>query len=190
MGTRNLTMVLLKRKIKVAQYGQWDGYPTGQGKTIAKFLQRVNVEKFKEKVNNVSFIDKQELDTIFEECSGDDIKIQMLPVWYSRDTAAEILTWINKGKAKQLRNDLEFAADSLFCEWAYLINLDNQTVEVYKGFNKKPLTKKDRFYNLWIREKNNSNKYNPIKLVKKYKFKDFTVKEMERLEKQLGEENE
>jgi hypothetical protein len=32
--------------------------------------------------------------------------------------------------------------------------------------------------------------YQPIKLVKKYKFEDFTSKEMERLEKQLGEENE
>jgi hypothetical protein len=137
MGTRNLTMVLSKRKIKVAQYGQWDGYPTGQGKTIAKFLQRANIEKFKEKVDNVTFIDDKDLEKVYEECSKGNSEINLLPPELNRDTAAKILTLIYKGKVKQLRNDLDFAADSLFCEWAYLINLDNQTVEVYLGFNKR-----------------------------------------------------
>lgn len=31
MGTRNLTAVYLDGQYKVAQYGQWDGYPEGQG---------------------------------------------------------------------------------------------------------------------------------------------------------------
>jgi len=29
MGTRNLTIVTSNGKTKVAQYGQWDGYPGG-----------------------------------------------------------------------------------------------------------------------------------------------------------------
>jgi hypothetical protein len=32
MGTRNLTIVIADKKIKVAQYGQWDGYIEGNGK--------------------------------------------------------------------------------------------------------------------------------------------------------------
>jgi hypothetical protein len=31
----------------------------------------------------------------------------------------------------------EFLADSLFCEWAYIINLDTEILEIYKGFQKK-----------------------------------------------------
>lgn len=39
MGTRNLTAVYLDGQYKVAQYGQWDGYPEGQGITVLTFLR-------------------------------------------------------------------------------------------------------------------------------------------------------
>jgi hypothetical protein len=32
--------------------------------------------------------------------------------------------------------DTDFAADSLFCEWAYVVDLDAQQLEAYKGFQK------------------------------------------------------
>lgn len=34
MGTRHLICVYYKRRFAIAQYGQWDGYPGGQGLTI------------------------------------------------------------------------------------------------------------------------------------------------------------
>src|SRR5205085_10459690 len=32
----------------------------------------------------------------------------------------------------------DFPLDSLFCEWAYVIDLDNQKFEVYRGFQTAP----------------------------------------------------
>ena len=47
MGTRNLTIVISDDKRKIAQYGQWDGYPSGQGVTALKFLRKMDMTKFK-----------------------------------------------------------------------------------------------------------------------------------------------
>ncbi len=56
MGTRNLTCVYLDGKCKVAQYGQWDGYPEGQGVTCLNFLRDEMVEpKFREELRKRQF---------------------------------------------------------------------------------------------------------------------------------------
>ena len=53
----------------------------------------------------------------------------------------------------KLNNEISFAADSLFCEWAWVIDLDAGTFEGFKGFNTdRPLTPEDRFYFLRNRE--------------------------------------
>ena len=58
MGTRNLTAVYIDGEYKVAQYGQWDGYPEGQGLTALHFLRdEMDAEKFKTAVRNSSYID-------------------------------------------------------------------------------------------------------------------------------------
>ena len=50
MGTRNLTLVINQEgEKKVAQYGQWDGYPSGVGAGVLRFLKNKEVfEKFKD----------------------------------------------------------------------------------------------------------------------------------------------
>lgn len=38
MGTRGIHFVISNKQIKVAQYSQWDNYPSGQGLTALKFV--------------------------------------------------------------------------------------------------------------------------------------------------------
>jgi len=144
MGTRNLICVVKDDKYRVAQYGQWDGYPEGQGITALNLLHSMDLEKFKDQVSKTEFISKKEIDKIIQQAEGNWSKAYPQ---FSRDTGTEILSIVyNAEKPIQLYNSIDFAADSLFCEWAYVIDLDKNTFEVYEGFNQFPLSEEDRFY--------------------------------------------
>jgi len=56
----------------------------------------------------------------------------------------------------------KFLYDSLFCEWAYIINLDTETFEGYRGLNKNPAAK-GRYASKKIRD---NNDYLGVTLVK------------------------
>lgn len=167
MGTRNLTIVKKNNQYKVAQYGQWDGYPSGQGQHIVDFLLKLNEyrDEFEKKLELCEYInlnDKELVDKI-------NSNFKNYPQ-FSRDTASEILDFIKNydGDKILLKNDLDFVKDSLFCEWAYVIDMDNNQLEIYEGFNKTPLTEEDRFYDV-----SNSGGYYPVKILTSYKFEDL-----------------
>lgn len=170
MGTRNLTMVINKRgETKVAQYGQWDGYPEGQGATILEFAKdKEKMKKLEEELENVKF---------FNEC--DDIKEYLeeydsrCPTWsnepdnrtgedkywfenlQSRDLGGKILDSIinvdkdclpkEHNRTIYLSNQSDFGKESLMCEWAYCINFQTNKLECFCGFNKDKSKEYPRF---------------------------------------------
>ena len=79
MGTRGVTMVIQEEKVKVAQYGQWDHYPSGQGLTALDILRNTimkskeSFEDFKEKVSKVENMTQNSFDTKLEEIGIDFI---------------------------------------------------------------------------------------------------------------------
>ena len=141
MSTRNLTIVKLNGDIKVAQYGSYDGSPRHQGRTILRFLNTVNIEDFKKKLNNCSWITKDEIDAVWKSV-GCDSKypsekeekefLKQLPS-INNELGANVLYLINRlnGKVK-LYNKYEFLQDSL-CDWAYEIDFDTMKLKVYNG---------------------------------------------------------
>lgn len=160
MGTRHLVAVQIDGVYKVAQYGQWDGYPSGQGVRVLDFLKNGDVEALKRNV--VKAYEPTEEDSIRMWAEfGVDIVATKGMVEYSkanafgekypsldRDTGAGILELIAKSDDEEkipLRLDIGFAGESLFCEWAYVIDFDLGTFEVYKGFNKEPVPADSRF---------------------------------------------
>ena len=186
MGTRNLTVVYSNGKYKVAQYGQFDGYPSGLGVQVLSFLKGCNVDALRDAVNKCTFLtddELKEIDKKIDDILKDNPKFSWQKMYPEllRETTGDILNLILFKNKTKLKNSLEFAADSLFCEWAYVIDLDKNTFEVYKGFNLEPLTKEDRFYFLMneANEMNNERKkyhsnpdkvefYYPVKFVVEY----------------------
>ena len=131
MGTRNLTIVKNKGKVKVAQYCQWDGYPTGQGEAISNFLRdKKNIEKLNTEIQTVEFISHEEENKLWQILgAGNNLFRHVdraLKLGFKeknpelhRDTGAKVLNLIAEGKAKKIA-----------------IELDEKTVTVYVGGKK------------------------------------------------------
>lgn len=182
MGTRHLIAVVADGKFRVAQYGQWDGYPEGQGVGILKYLRKNGTDKL-----------RAGLEFTFE-ATGDDFKrfyaevghdVETSDGWISydkakkfgelypslsRDTGYRILSIVASARPDgrvPLKLSAGFAGDSLFCEWAYVIDLDAGTFEVFEGFNKTPTPSDSRFPSGadWLEK---TDGYEPVALAASY----------------------
>lgn len=132
--------------------------------TCLHFLRDKMIEKdFKDNLLKLRFADDEKLKALAKEFgASEDGTIRMddydrfkraYPELH-RDTGAEILEMIQDGRARILQSDINFAADGLFCEWAWVIDFDKRTFEAYVGYKHEPLTEKDRFYFLRDMEEN------------------------------------
>lgn len=186
MGTRNLTLVMLDGEYKVAQYCQWDGYPSGQGLAALQFVRdNMKLEEFKIKVKESQELSKDEHKQLWVECGAPEDsswvsmdvskKFEEKFPYLHRNCGADILKYIQDSEnGLKLNVDVNFAADSLFCEWAYVVDLDKGTFEVFEGFAKSPLDKTERFYFLSDKAKDG---YYPVKLKQSYSLSDLPTDE-------------
>lgn len=182
MGTRSLTAVFLDEEYKVAQYGQWDGFPEGQGMTALHFLrEEMDEEKFKMALRNSSFIKPLEMRNICEKYGMDENghiapknldQIKKDHPEFDRRMGAEILGIVQSNPdGLKLDNSISFAANSLPCEWAWVIDFDAGVFEAYKGSNRdKPLSENDRFFFLNDQAEGD---YYPVRKVAEWKLNDL-----------------
>jgi hypothetical protein len=180
MGTRHLTAVKINGEYKIAQYGQWDGYPSGQGQTALKFLRsKTNQQRLKRALKHCVWVTEEEINAKLKQMGLDrwmtTEQANMFHAQFpflSRDHGAGILTEVafapKSWRPIKLTNSLEFAADSLYCEWAYVVDFDTNTFEVYRGFNTEPTTG-ERFSEL-PKSQTAGGKYHPVRFVKSYKL--------------------
>jgi hypothetical protein len=174
MGTRNLIAVQLDGEYRVAQYGQWDGYPSGQGAEVLEFLSNWDRPLFEKKLRAVNFYTPDELAAIWREAGADEAgyinydaaqRQHRRTPEISRDAGADILKMVqDRPEGIALKNSIDFAGDSLMCEYAYVIDLDANVLEVFKGFNNEPLPEGARFTNAPRR----GDEYYPVRLAASY----------------------
>lgn len=141
MSTRGLTGFRLDGTLK-AMYNHSDSYPEHLGQQVVEFCKLVDWGNplIKERVANVKLIQQDakpskkkilkyakyaSLSNYDALCSGD---------WYSLLHSLQgvgILNQVIRGKVKHMTDDGDFLVDEVFCEWAYIINLDEETLEVW-----------------------------------------------------------
>ena len=196
MGTRNLTMVIDKQGIiKVAQYGQWDGYPSGNGIEILAFAKdKSNLEKLEKRLEEVEFITPTCSAKPFfkgynkranKNCLTDNDRY-FFETFMSRDVGADILKNIVNEDYSNMPNELKgtiwlgdetkFGQDSIFCEWAYCINFQTNKLECFDGFNKSKKKQHPRFAIKKPQEGSTGNYYG-IRLLKEYDLDNLPDKD-------------
>jgi hypothetical protein len=160
MGTRSLICVYYKGRFVVVQYSQWDGYPEGQGMTILKFLwESKNIELLKEGLQYITTLTEEGLEELKNSVRQESEKLSrfgsffhekiksLWPSSLSRDTGAKILEIITQATAEKrvlISLDFEFVSDSL-CQWAYVVDLDQNTFEVFGDCESKQIAPTTRF---------------------------------------------
>lgn len=119
MGTRHLIIVKDKTgTTKISQYGQWDGYPSGQGRNILAFLKQMNYPEFDKQLRKLREVTQTEVDEI--DKLGEEWP-EKYP-YLSRDCGSKILQMTQDGKVKFVSICTQKEADR-WCEGFYTIDL-------------------------------------------------------------------
>jgi hypothetical protein len=128
MGTRNLTVVKnAMGTTKIAQYGQWDGYPSYTGIQALNFLRdEYNQQLLSAKLDVVEFVSDEEVDKLYKQFETTDWENKDFLNAYPglhRDTGIGILEVVaNATNTIKTVDNTEFANDSLFCEGIYEVD--------------------------------------------------------------------
>jgi len=141
MGTRGTFGFRSNGKDKLG-YNQFDSYPSGRGVVVLEELKEIlktkGVDYLKQRVDAMRLVSDEEKPTAediekLKPYTDLGVSRQSTDDWYclTRKSHGDIKLMLEAG---YMGNSNEFINDSLFCEWGYIINLDDNVLEVYKGF--------------------------------------------------------
>jgi len=152
MSTRGAFGFHIDGKDKI-MYSHYDSYPAGLGEIVASSVEFVfdklalDIEKVRANVRRIKMLDSEKNDkppTAAERrhyaaagLLGKDICYTTYEL-FTHVLGEGLLHLFMTGKLRRMPDSHEFMGDSLFCEWAYIINLDSCRLEFYKGFVKSP----------------------------------------------------
>ena len=150
MGTRNLTIIFDEGEVKLAKYCQWDGYPDGQGLTALSAVNQ-HGNRIRENLHLIQEATEADIQSAIraahEACEEEYEEDSPYMGWevgramtrltplLTRDSGTIVLEHIANATEQIVIQNMDdwqsFAEDSLFCEWIWLINFDEQRLEAY-----------------------------------------------------------
>lgn len=148
MGTRGV-WGLRKNGHTIAVYHHFDSYPEGLGYGFTEFLKKNTNEKLSKMFDNIVEIDPDSVPTEEQKqyCAqmlwcNLDVSTRSTADWYCllRETQKPE-NWqfaVDHGKMVYVDNYIDFIKDSLYCEYAYIYDVNSRALEFYDGFQKVP----------------------------------------------------
>jgi hypothetical protein len=173
MSTRGAIGFRINHKDKVT-YNHSKSYPSWLGVRIMTFVHDTPDIELKEIANRIELVSEDSQPTPEQikkllRFADASVGTQTVRDWYCllRDTQGD-LSHYRRGLIYMIDYH-EFLADSLFCEWAYIINIDTEELEVYRGLNKRKHVKNGgRYANYGVDD--TRRKYYGVVLISTLKF--------------------
>ena len=137
MGTRG-AIVFVSGGVEKTVYNHWDSYPSSLGVKMVEWLRHAgqDLPTLRRRVDALRMV-SPDMDPTAEDRERlsryADPDVNRGEGWYSllRHTQGDPEAILEAGVAEDVAS---FPLDSLFCEWTYVVDLDNENFEVYKGF--------------------------------------------------------
>lgn len=161
-------------------YNHWDSYPSGLGIDIVKAIQKAGIEELRNGFDKIVLVNEdikptpEQIEKL-KKYADTDVSSRNLEEWYVllRNLQGDILANIEAG---YMIDSHDFMVDSLFCEWAYIVNLDTNKLEVYEGFQELP-HEKGRYAVV-----NAKDGYFPCALIREFDLDKVSEEDMRTLE--------
>lgn len=185
MGTRGLYGFRKNGEDKLT-YNHFDSYPDWLGRKVVEFCKETSIEEMSAIFDKIVLVDeyakptKAQIESCIKYYDG-RVSTQSVEDWYCLLREAQGNLDVYKDGLEYMIDNHGFIENSLFCEYAYIINLDDGVLEFYLGFQKEP-----DYNNRYGTE--NYNGYYPCKMVSSYPIEkmhewsvDFHVDDMNEL---------
>jgi len=145
MGTRSAVGFIIDGQEKIT-YSHFDGYPSGVGMNVLNFCRNAaDWDAIKDAAKDIVLVSDSEVPDD-EQVKALEPHAEVLGTekfmeeWYGvlRNLHGNLDGYLKVGF---MTDDHMFPMNSLFCEYAYIVNLDEGKLEAYKGFQREPHTK-------------------------------------------------
>ena len=167
-----------KNGVTKVTYNHSDSYPTGLGDKIVKFCIDTNIKDMNDIFDRIILINECEPPTPRKLYAANKLNLVDLTVGDNEIKDFYCLFHGVHGNLQIYQNpEMKWMGDNssflecgLFCEWAYIINLDTNILEIYKGGVKKiDDMYESRYYNTNedYYEEGLNETYYPVKIVAK-----------------------
>lgn len=184
MSTRGCIGFRIDEVDKVT-YNHCDSYPGGLGESVLMFIATTPIKELKTIAEKIQLVEERDKDghdvpvdpehlkrfnKYADPSVGESMDNTTVHTYYQllRDAQGELNAY--KEDLDIMIDGKEFLYEGLFCEYAYIINIDTGVLEFYSGFHQGEV--KGR-YNIPSEEKKEDDTYNGVSLLMEIPLKDI-----------------